>query len=64
ISREALAKVYAPIGFDIGSQTVPEIAVSMVAELIAHRNLGAVPEKYRARNPLHEIPDETASANG
>ncbi|HUG19874.1 MAG TPA: XdhC family protein [Planctomycetaceae bacterium] len=64
ISREALEKVYAPIGFDIGSQTVPEIAVSMVAELIAHRNLGTIPEKYRTRNPLHEIPDETASANG
>jgi xanthine dehydrogenase accessory factor len=64
ISREALARVYAPIGFDIGSQTVPEIAVSMVAELIAHRNLGAIPEQYRARNPLHEIPGPSASPNG
>ena len=43
ISREALAKVYAPLGIDIGSQTVPEIAVSICAELIAHRNLGHVP---------------------
>lgn len=41
ISAEALAKVHAPLGFDIGSQTVPEIAVSIVAELIACRNLGA-----------------------
>lgn len=40
ISTEALAKVHAPLGFDIGSQTVPEIAVSIVAELIACRNLG------------------------
>ena len=40
IAREALARVHAPIGFDIGSQTVPEIAVSIVAELIEHRNLG------------------------
>jgi xanthine dehydrogenase accessory factor len=35
-----LARVRAPVGFDIGSQTVPEIAVSVVAELIAARNLG------------------------
>ncbi|VAX42754.1 Xanthine and CO dehydrogenases maturation factor, XdhC/CoxF family [hydrothermal vent metagenome] len=41
ISLEALQRVQAPIGFDIGSQTVPEIAISIVAELIAHRNLGA-----------------------
>jgi xanthine dehydrogenase accessory factor len=40
ISREALSRVYAPLGVDIGSQTVAEIAVSIVAELIAHRNLG------------------------
>ena len=38
--RPALARVAAPVGFDIGSQTVPEIAVSIVAELIARRNLG------------------------
>lgn len=54
IPPEKLERVYAPIGFDIGSQTVPEIAVSMVAELIAHRNLGSVPNEYRARNPLSE----------
>jgi xanthine dehydrogenase accessory factor len=40
IPTEALAKVHAPLGFAIGSQTVPEIAVSIVAELIACRNLG------------------------
>ncbi|HUG90442.1 MAG TPA: XdhC family protein [Planctomycetaceae bacterium] len=43
IRREALARVHAPLGLDIGSQTVPEIAISIVAELIAHRNLGQVP---------------------
>lgn len=42
VSPEALAKVYAPVGIDIGSQTVPEIAVSILAELIAHRNCGGV----------------------
>jgi xanthine dehydrogenase accessory factor len=40
VTAEALAQVHAPLGLDIGSQTVPEIAVSIVAELIARRNLG------------------------
>jgi len=48
ISREALARVHAPLGFDIGSQTVPEIAVSIVAELVAHRNLGGDLQPDRA----------------
>jgi xanthine dehydrogenase accessory factor len=47
ISRQALERVKAPLGFDIGSQTVPEIAVSIVAELIAHRNLGGIPPGYQ-----------------
>jgi xanthine dehydrogenase accessory factor len=40
IPAAALARVHAPLGYNIGSQTVPEIAVSIVAELIACRNLG------------------------
>ena len=44
ISESALEQVYAPLGIDIGSKTVPEIAVSICAELIAHRNCdGQVP---------------------
>ena len=40
VAESALARVTAPVGFDIGSQTVPEIAISIVAQLIARRNLG------------------------
>ncbi len=39
ISPEALRRVHAPVGLEIGSQTVMEIAVSIAAELVAHRNL-------------------------
>ena len=46
---EALARIHAPLGLDIGSQTVPEIAVSIVAELIACRNLGTTVPKPRVR---------------
>jgi xanthine dehydrogenase accessory factor len=49
VSPEALARVYAPVGIEIGSQTVPEIAISILAELVAHRNLcGQVPGRASA----------------
>ena len=51
ISSEALDRVSAPVGLEIGSQTVPEIAVSIVAELIARRNLGVRPSAAFAREP-------------
>jgi xanthine dehydrogenase accessory factor len=59
ISREALRRVHAPLGFDIGSQTVPEIAISIVAELIAHRNLGKIPDHVRQASLIDEIPSAT-----
>jgi xanthine dehydrogenase accessory factor len=49
LAPEVLGRVQAPLGFDIGSQTVPEIAVSIVAELIARRNLGSAEPRPRVR---------------
>lgn len=40
IAPEAIEQVHAPVGIDIGSQTVAEIAISIAAELVAHRNCG------------------------
>ncbi len=39
-TAEELDRVYAPIGLDLGSVTVPEIAASIVAQLIAVRRRG------------------------
>lgn len=38
IPQEKLQRVYAPIGLDINSKTVPEIAVSIASQLIQIRN--------------------------
>lgn len=55
ISREVLSRVHAPLGLEIGSQTVPEIAISIVAELIAHRNLGGSLAQMRPPSVLEEV---------
>ena len=54
VSPDVLRRVYAPVGLDIGSQTVPEIAVSIAAELVAHRNLGIAGHHTRQRPELVE----------
>jgi xanthine dehydrogenase accessory factor len=44
-------RVHAPIGLDIGAQTVPEIATSIVAELVAVRRTGGSPQSCRRSKP-------------
>ncbi|MHB1038402.1 MAG: XdhC family protein [Pirellulales bacterium] len=40
-------RVYAPVGLDLGAATVPEIAVSIAAQLIAVRRTGSAPRIAR-----------------
>jgi xanthine dehydrogenase accessory factor len=47
VAREALARVHAPMGLEIGAQTPDEIAVSILAELIAVRR-GLDPSTVRS----------------
>lgn len=44
IPESRFDRVHAPIGLDIASNTVPEIAVSIVAQLIHHRNTQSIGE--------------------
>ena len=46
-TSEEFDRVYTPIGIDIGALTVPEIATSIVAQLVAVRRRGA---DYQARD--------------
>ena len=43
IPEDALAKLHAPVGLPIGSKTPPEIAIAILAELIAERRALAAP---------------------
>jgi xanthine dehydrogenase accessory factor len=57
IEESALARVSAPVGLDIGSESVEEIAVSIVAELVARRNLGpkgAVGNAFTLEEPTNQ----------
>jgi xanthine dehydrogenase accessory factor len=51
VPHESFDRVYAPIGLQIGSATPEEIAVSVVAELIALRRHCAVPQPH-SRNRI------------
>jgi xanthine dehydrogenase accessory factor len=42
-NEQEFDRVYAPIGLDLGARTVPEIATSIVAQLIAVRRKGIAP---------------------
>ena len=40
-TQNQIHKVHSPVGFEIGSETVPEIAVSIIAEIVNHYRRGA-----------------------
>jgi xanthine dehydrogenase accessory factor len=48
IPAEQCDRVRAPAGLDIGARSAPEIALSILAELVARRQRGARPEPGRA----------------
>ena len=56
ISAEKLARVYAPVGLDIGAITPEEIAVAIVAEMIAIRR-GATSASHKRSLKALEILD-------
>jgi xanthine dehydrogenase accessory factor len=60
IRPEDLNRVRAPVGLVIGSQTVAEIGISIVAELIAWRNLG--PESVTGHQSIADEREETPAS--
>jgi len=67
VSEESLARVASPIGLDIGARTPEETAVSIAAEIVAHRWGGTGRPLTATDGPIHtdaaraeEPPDRTS----
>jgi xanthine dehydrogenase accessory factor len=60
VAAESLKRVFAPIGLEIGAATPEEIAVSIVAELIAVRRRCSVPLSH-SRNRIRDEAAETGA---
>ena len=53
VPEEALARLSSPIGLDIGARTPEETAVSIAAEIVAHRWGGTGAPLTRTDGPIH-----------
>ncbi len=54
IPAETLSRIYAPTGLDIGSQTVPEIALSIMTEIVHRIRKGGDPAMSMSNNHRSE----------
>jgi xanthine dehydrogenase accessory factor len=63
IAAEKLARVYAPVGIDIGAVTPEEIAVAIVAELIAIRRHSVTPLPHMKSAKAAEILKQNITAD-
>jgi xanthine dehydrogenase accessory factor len=64
VDEEALARVHAPCGLDIGASTVEETAVAILAEIIAHRTGRTGASLRDASGPIRRERDESADLLG
>jgi len=55
VTQDRLDEIHAPIGLDIGSRTPEEIAISIVAELVAHRRKAYLTGKGRRLGKADEV---------
>lgn len=54
ISREALKRLYSPVGLDVGAETAEEIALSVVGEILAVLKGREGGSLRRRKGPIHE----------
>jgi xanthine dehydrogenase accessory factor len=64
VADEDIARVYAPCGLDIGSSTVEETAVAVLAEIIARRTGREGQPLRRSSGPIRRDSEESAELVG
>lgn len=63
VTEAELSRLMSPIGVDIGARSPEETAVSICAEIIAHRAGRPAPSLRDLSGPVHPRPPEPASAS-
>ncbi|TVL90529.1 XdhC family protein [Streptomyces sp. SAJ15] len=53
VTERELARLHSPIGLDLGARTPEETALSIAAEIVAHRRGGGGASLTGARTPIH-----------
>jgi xanthine dehydrogenase accessory factor len=55
LTEDEIERLHGPIGLHIGSHTPAEIAVSLLAEVVAVKNGVALTQKKQAKNPIEQV---------
>ncbi|MEU1016343.1 XdhC family protein [Streptomyces sp. NPDC005898] len=64
VTEPELARLRSPIGLDLGARTPEETALSIAAEIVAHRRGGGGAPLTGAHTPIHHEQEETRRRTG
>jgi xanthine dehydrogenase accessory factor len=60
LNQEQLAKIYGPVGLDLGSETAEEIALAITAEIKKVLSAGSGYSLRQKQLPIHQLQKENS----